>query len=140
LSGTTDRGWLQPPTCFACGTENPHGLHLLFDRSHDDSAIAQFTPHTYHEGWAGIVHGGIVVTILDEAMAYALYFSGIRAVTARMENRFRLPMLSGHEVTIRAWIVNRRAKLVDAAAVISVPDSQIVAEATGRYLISDVHV
>jgi len=53
--------------CFVCGAHNPHGLRLRFRREGDE-VRADFTPQTQHAGFRGIVHGGILSTVLDEAM------------------------------------------------------------------------
>src|SRR5436305_1243024 len=80
--------------CFGCGPGNPHGLHLHF-HEHDGVVTSTFTTEQWQEGWEGVIHGGILATLLDESMAYVLYFAGIRAVTARMEVRYRRPLAKG---------------------------------------------
>ena len=45
--------------CFACGQENPIGLKLRFTWD-GQTAHAEFTPTELHQGWWGIVHGGII--------------------------------------------------------------------------------
>ena len=55
------------PRCFGCGQENPIGLRLSFD--HDgDALVARFVPGEDHQGWPGIVHGGIIATLLYEVL------------------------------------------------------------------------
>ena len=59
--------------CFGCGRLNPNGLYLHFYPLDDESGIwAPFTPLREHEGYMGMVHGGIISTILDEVMTVAL--------------------------------------------------------------------
>lgn len=128
---------LQPATCFACGTENPHGLHVSFTRTPAGST-GTFVPTVHHEGWPGAVHGGILVTLLDEAMAYALWFNDIRAVTARMEARFRKMVGAGQKLVINGEVVGSRRDVVDAVGRITVPDGTEVAQAAGRFKLADV--
>ncbi len=56
--------------CFVCGAHNPHGLQLRFHREGDE-VHADFTAQPQHAGFRGIVHGGILATVLDEAMFWA---------------------------------------------------------------------
>lgn len=56
--------------CFVCGAHNPHGLHLRFRRVGDE-VHADFTPEPQHAGFRGIVHGGVLSTVLDETMFWA---------------------------------------------------------------------
>jgi uncharacterized protein (TIGR00369 family) len=56
--------------CFVCGAHNTHGLHLRFRRVGDE-VHAEFTPRAQHAGFRDIVHGGILSTVLDEAMFWA---------------------------------------------------------------------
>ena len=80
--------------CFGCGRLNPFGLKLTFYRS-PDGVLAPFTPEQRHEGYTGVVHGGIVTTVLDEVMAWALYAQEIWAVTGDLKVRFRRPVAVG---------------------------------------------
>src|SRR3990170_3599222 len=86
--------------CFACGESNPLGLHMNF-RLEGDKALAEFTPGHWHQSWIGVFHGGLMATILDEALGYALYFRGIKALTAKFEMRLRRVVNTGE--TIRVW-------------------------------------
>ena len=74
--------------CFGCGAENPRGLALEFRLEHG-RAVAEFAPADYLQGYPGFVHGGVVATMLDEAMSWAAYGQGIWAMTARLTMRFR---------------------------------------------------
>ena len=76
--------------CFACGPKNPFGLKLSF-REQDDTYLSEFTGQQQHQGYDGIMHGGIVSTLLDEIMARYLYAKGMNAVTARLEIRYNKP-------------------------------------------------
>ena len=53
--------------CFACGADNPIGLKLQFECEGDDY-VTRFLTAEEHSGWAGLVHGGLLATLLDEVM------------------------------------------------------------------------
>ena len=52
--------------CFGCGQKNPIGLKLMF-KLDGKMARAEFTPRDDFQGWPGVLHGGIIAMILDEA-------------------------------------------------------------------------
>ena len=113
--------------CFACGQENPMGLKLRFRR--DGATVrAEFTPGEYHQGWPGIVHGGIIETLLDEAMCYAPLFHGIYCVTAKIEVRIRQPVSVGQRLLISSSMVRKTRKLIETEASIVLEDGTPVAE------------
>ena len=74
-------------SCFACGERNPHGLGLRFVTAIDGSVLANWRLRDLHEGFAGIIHGGIVSTVLDEAMSKAVAAGGEPGMTCRLEIR-----------------------------------------------------
>ena len=113
--------------CFGCGQENPIGLKLRF-HCEEGKAEAEFIPGELYQGWSGIVHGGILYTLLDEAMAYAVYPQGINCVTAKSEIRFKTPALIGEPLLISATVIRKRKRLIEAKASITSKDGTIVAE------------
>jgi len=113
--------------CFACGRDNPIGLQLNF-REENDTYITTFTPGPQHQGYDGVVHGGIVSTLLDEIMARYVYSKGVNAVTARLEIRYRRPTPVGQELTITGKIVRQRGKMFEMTGCIQLADGTITAE------------
>ena len=102
--------------CYVCGPNNPLGLHVPFAREGAHGTRALYTARAEHCGWPGLLHGGVAFALMDEALAYALYFQGLSGVTARVETRFRQPIPIGTKLTIRAWTLDRRRQLIDARA------------------------
>ena len=120
--------------CFGCGQNNPIGLKLNF-RWDGKTARAEFTPNKFHQGWPGLVHGGIIHCLLDEAMSYAPYFKGINCVTAKMEVRLRRLALIDEPLVITSSISKKTRKVVETEAVISLKDGTPVAESTATMFI-----
>lgn len=118
--------------CFACGPGNDCGMKLQFDEV-GDTVTATFMPDRRHSGWSGVVHGGILATALDEAMAYVLYFMGAKGLTARMEVRFRRTALQGEALTVVARKVAEARRIIDVEAQL-LRDDVVLAEATGRFM------
>jgi len=113
--------------CFGCGRNNPIGLKLKFKR--DGNAVkAEFTPTNLYQGWADIVHGGIIYCILDEAANYAAVFEGFNCATAKMEARLKTPAPIDKPLVITAHITKNTRRLLEADASISLKDGTLIAE------------
>ncbi len=119
--------------CFACGPENPIGLKLNF-AFEDGKYVTHFTPKREHQGFTGITHGGILSTLLDEAMARLVYALGHQAVTTEMRVRLRKPATTGGELTVTGWITSESRRTMDCSAEARNSDGELVAEATGRMI------
>jgi len=86
--------------CFACGQENPISLGLKFKEIDENTVKGEFTPGENHQGYDGIMHGGLIATLLDEAMAYVIGFKDIQAFTAELNIRFRTAVEIGKRLEI----------------------------------------
>ena len=92
--------------CFACGTANPIGLKLEFYRL-ADSICSEITLDKVHEGWENLAHGGIISTLLDEVMSWAvLYFKRVLFVTRKMKIKYIRPVLIGTPLTVRGILID----------------------------------
>ena len=98
--------------CFGCGTRNPHGLKLHF-RIEDKRAVAEFQPRAEHQGYPGLVHGGLIATALDEAMGWAMYTLGVWAVTGKMEVKYRQPLPLDATATVVGEVVRNRGRWLE---------------------------
>jgi len=113
--------------CFACGRANPIGLKLTF-REEGDKYVTAFRAGPEHQGYDGIVHGGIISTLLDEIMARYPYVKGLNTVTARLEVRYRNPTPIGQELRVTGWVTRERGKMIELAGSVALPDGTITAE------------
>lgn len=107
---------IRQSSCFACGTSNPHGLGLTFVTATDGSVHANWWPRDVHEGFAGIIHGGIVATVLDEAMSKAVAANVEPGLTCRLEVRLSRSVSTNERLTVRGWVVDRHRRRIQAAA------------------------
>jgi uncharacterized protein (TIGR00369 family) len=128
--------------CIACGRQNVHGLGLSL---HVDEASGivrtQFSPRPEHIGFEGIIHGGVLATVLDEAMVWAATWAGKRfCVAAEVSVRFRKSAAVGRELRCEARVegAGKRPgtpRLLHAEGrIIEVDGGAVVAEATGKYM------
>ncbi len=120
--------------CYVCGKNNPAGLAVDFEINREARAIrARFTPADIHQGYEGIVHGGILSALLDEAMAKLAFSLGIPAVTAEMTVKFKSPAAPGEELSISGRLTRETQRLIEAEAIIE-KGLVIIAEAKGKLL------
>lgn len=121
--------------CFGCGTLNLHGLQLVLHNDDDGNGVwTHFTPDLRFEGYGGMIHGGILSTVLDEVMAWSLYRIGAWGVTAEMQIKFRQPVRVGEETRATGRIVRDRGRIFELSGDIRrVSDNALLAEATGTF-------
>ena len=131
ISVDTEKGYTM---CFGCGRDNPIGLKLNFQWD-GKTARAEFTPTKLYQGWSGLVHGGIIMSILDEAMAYAALFEGMNCITAKMQVNLRRLAPIDEPLIITASTVKKTRKLVEAKAAISLKDGTQIAEGTATQFV-----
>src|SRR5437879_7367000 len=110
LNDTTDY-----QRCFVCGQHNPYGLHLVF-RLENNSIVADFQPREEHQGVPGIIHGGIVASILDEALGRTSIVAEQPewTMTGRLEVRYRRYVPSGQVMRGRASLGTQRRTMMQA--------------------------
>ena len=119
-----------------CGRENPHGLHLHLHVEEETGVVrCEFTPLTAHIGFEGVVHGGILATVLDEAMVWAATWSGKRfCVCGELNVRYKALAKVGEAVVVEAKIVSARPRLIQTDGVIRDADGNVLVTATAKYV------
>lgn len=120
--------------CFACGPENPIGLHLRFEPDGDDGVRARITLAPEFQGWRDIAHGGIAMSLLDEAMAHAAGRAGHRGVTASMNVRFRKPVPLGEELTVAGRVVWQRRNVLGVEATVRDAGGALLLDGEGKFV------
>jgi len=84
---------LQKNYCFACGKNNPEGMHLRFAYDEDrDCFISRFRLGKRYTGPPGHCHGGIIATILDEAMGKVNKLRHVIALTSEITIQYLKPV------------------------------------------------
>ncbi len=115
--------------CFACGENNPGGLQLSFEIDKEHQTLkTTFIANSTLQGWDGLVHGGIISTLLDEAMAKLSYELGYNTVTASLEIRFKNPAPILEPLLVYGEISEVSRRLVRAKARMTKKDGTILAE------------
>lgn len=120
------------PNCFICGKDNPIGLKIEFEMT-NGKATGEYTPSRNFEGYKDVLHGGIISSLLDEVMVYAVFSQGLLAVTTQMEVKFRRAAKIGEKLQIEGNIVTDRGKLILAEGQILNQEGGIVATGKGKF-------
>jgi len=132
LNDTTDY-----QRCFACGQRNPFGLHLVF-RLENDTIVAEFQPREEHQGFPGVIHGGIVAAVLDESLGRTSILAEHPewTMTGRLDVRYRRYVPYGPLLRVRAALSNQRRRMVQATGILTLADDEqtVLAEAQGTFL------
>lgn len=133
LQGDRRRHERQPNSsrCFVCGLENPTGLQMVFYNVGQGRVEAHYTVPPEFEGYPGVVHGGIVASILDEVVGRVAMTEDPNRflVTAKLELRYRAPVPIEEELRIVGEKVRERSRFTEAQGRIHLPKGQVAAEA-----------
>ncbi|MGD0968708.1 MAG: PaaI family thioesterase [Candidatus Aquilonibacter sp.] len=119
--------------CFACGPENPIGLRLHFEPE-GDGVRAETTLAAEFQGWQSVAHGGIAMSLLDEAMAHAAGAAGHRGVTASINVRFRKPVPIGAVIAITGRVAWQRRNVLGLEAKLTDTSGTLLADGEGKFV------
>jgi acyl-coenzyme A thioesterase PaaI-like protein len=122
-----------PRLCYACGNANERGLHMTFRRE-GARTICEYTPCAYQQGYPGRMHGGVVSTLIDETMGWAVYHAREWGATARLNIRYRQPVALEQTLRIEAWITKNRGRLMELRAEVLGGDGRLLAEGEGVFM------
>lgn len=120
--------------CFGCGRDNPIGLCLDDFVQNGQTVTTAFTPRADYKGFAGVLHGGIVATALDEILAWtAILVADTMAVTAKMDLRFRNAAPADATYLVTGTLVEQRGRRLLMTADCQVGDI-VIADAEALFV------
>ena len=119
--------------CFACGARNESGLRLVFTQA-GDRVVTEFIPQAHHQGFPGVLHGGILATLLDETLSRTGALRGEWLMTGKIEVRFKRPAPIGRPLRVWGEIRRERNGALDAAGAVELEDGSVVADARGLFV------
>ncbi len=117
--------------CFACGARNDAGLRLVF-HTEGDTIVTEYTPELRFQGFPGVVHGGILATLLDETLNRTAMAEGRWMMTGRLEIRYRNAAPLGQTLRVTAHKTSSRSRLVQAEGEIVLADDPATLIATAQ--------
>lgn len=121
--------------CFGCGRENPIGLRIQFFVDGLNRVHADFTPRTEHQGFPGVMHGGLISTLLDETIGRTAIANDFWCMTAELTIRFLKPIPIGEPLHITGEITKQDARVLRGRGeILGVRDNIVLAAAEGVYI------
>ena len=123
--------------CLVCGLKNPFGLHASFFELDNNELLAVFKPKDEHQSYPGRLHGGIISTILDEAIGRAIMIHSegdIWGVTVDLQIRFKKPVPLDEELRILGRITKDSSRFFEGTGELLLQDGTVAAKGHGKYL------
>ncbi len=126
--------------CYGCGQQNAEGMRLKFKLNEaGDKFTCRFRLSRRYLGPPGHAHGGVIATILDEAMGKANKLRNVVAVTSEMRVRFLKPVPLGKALVAEGWNRSVRGRVLTNVAEIRGGDGNVLARSTGKFIAIDPH-
>ena len=116
--------------CFVCGRLNPAGLHMQFYDNGENEVISDYTVPARYQSYPGIVHGGILASMLDEVIGRVAMIGDHHhfMVSVRLQVLYRLPVPVETPLRVRGCILRMRGRMGKARGEIILPDGKIACE------------
>ena len=125
--------------CFGCGGANQDGMKLTFEQDDERQRIVgRFRIGARYQGGPGFLHGGIIATLLDEAMGKVNRFSKARAVTAELTVEYKKPVRVDEEILVEGWQADQNGRNFYHEAEIRNVRGDVLARGKGRFVAIDV--
>jgi uncharacterized protein (TIGR00369 family) len=139
MSATIRKFPAQPDNvCFGCGGANPAGMKLEFEADTETGHVTgRFKIGKEFQGSMGVLHGGIIATLLDEAMGKVCRLSDVRAVTAELTVQYRRPIQMDQEIVVEAFQTKRDGRELFLEGEIRDDGGKILARGTGCFVVID---
>jgi uncharacterized protein (TIGR00369 family) len=126
--------------CFACGKDNPDGMHLRFYYDEERrSFVSRFRLARRFQGPPGHAHGGIIATVLDEAMGKVNKLRSVVALTAQMKVEFLKPVPLRKPLLVESRELRVRGRRHLNAAEIRNEKGEVLARSRGTFIAIDPH-
>src|SRR6202790_4181094 len=129
---------LQKNNCFACGNNNPEGMHLKFTYDKERDCFAcRFRLGKRYTGPPGHAHGGIIATILDEAMGKVNKLRHVIALTSQITVDYLKPVPLNQPLRVESREVRVRGRRHFNRAEILNQEGEVLARGRGTFIAID---
>ncbi len=125
--------------CYVCGQAYPLGLRIRFFVGAFGQVHAWFRPNHSQTSYEGVVHGGVVSTLLDELLGWPIALqTGRMAVTGELTMRFLKPLVAGCTYLATAYPGTDRRRYWEGEGNIRDEHGVIYAKGRGKYFLLSV--
>src|SRR5216683_5494537 len=122
--------------CFGCGGDNAGGMKLTFEQDIVNRRIVgRFVLGERYQGGGGFAHGGIIATLLDEAMGKVCRFREARAVTAELTVEYLKPVSVDKEIIVEGRETEQKGRNLFMAGEIRDESGEILARGRARFVV-----
>ena len=122
--------------CFGCGGANEAGMKLTFEQDNAKRKIVgRFILGEAYQGGGGMAHGGIIATLLDEAMGKVCRFREVRAVTAELTVQYLKPVKVDEEIIVEGFETEQKGRNLFLAGEIRNNAGAVLARGSGRFVV-----
>ena len=122
--------------CFGCGGANDAGMKLTFEQDNAKRKIVgRFILGEAYQGGGGMAHGGIIATLLDEAMGKVCRFREVRAVTAELTVQYLKPVKVDQEIVVEGFETEQKGRNLFLAGEIRNNAGEVLARGSGRFVV-----
>jgi uncharacterized protein (TIGR00369 family) len=136
LSGSVKLAPNPANRCFGCGGANDGGMKLTFEQDNEKRRIVgRFILGERYQGGGGMAHGGIIATLLDEAMGKVCRFREVRAVTAELNVEYLKPVSVQNEIVVEGWETEQKGRNLFHVGEIRSTAGDVLARGKGRFVI-----
>ena len=125
---------LDDQMCFVCGKENQRGFQLDFKHPKKGRLLAEVVFSKEHQGFKGMVHGGMVAMLLDEMMVNLAWIEGVPAVTADLKVRYKKAVRTGERVLLEGKVEREESRAVYTSASAKNAQGELLATAEAACL------
>lgn len=123
--------------CLVCGLKNPYGLKGSFYELENGELVCVVKPTEAHQSYPGRLHGGIAAALLDETIGRTIMIGqekGMWGVTVEFAIKYKKPVPLDAELRVVGRITNDSGRLFEGTGEILLPDGEIAATGTGKYI------
>ena len=123
-------------SCYVCGRENPVSLHMTFFLKDNGDVISELVVPEAYAGYPGMVHGGNIVAMMDEAAGRAVTGDQPNrfTVTSQLTVKYRQPVPTNQLLKVTGRLLKKRGKVSHAYGEIRNRDGELLAEADAVFV------
>jgi uncharacterized protein (TIGR00369 family) len=122
--------------CFGCGGDNAGGMKLTFEQDNvNRKIVGRFVLGERYQGGGGFAHGGIIATLLDEAMGKVCRFREVRAVTAELTVEYLKPVNVQSEIVVEGRETEQKGRNLFMTGEIRNGVGEVLARGRGRFVV-----
>ena len=122
--------------CFGCGGDNTGGMKLTFEQDNlNRRIVGRFVLGERYQGGGGFAHGGIIATLLDEAMGKVCRFREVRAVTAELTVEYLKPVNVQNELIVEGRETEMKGRNIFMTGEIRDSAGAVLARSRARFVV-----